>query len=139
MTRWGSRGDGLQTAEPRLQPRACPRERSRVPSHHHRQDHRGVHGDHGGRGVAHPRRTPHLRVDAGPAGPEPVGPQGLLQPAADGLKNILKEETLPAQADRLLFLLAPAISFIPALLTFAVIPFGAPLHSKWGDIPLVVA
>jgi len=72
-------------------------------------------------------------------GPNRVGPQGLLQPAADGLKNILKEETLPAQADRLLFLLAPAISFIPALLTFAVIPFGAPLHSKWGDIPLVVA
>jgi len=72
-------------------------------------------------------------------GPNRVGPQGLLQPAADGLKNILKEETLPAQADRLLFLLAPAISFIPALLTFAVIPFGAPLHTKWGDIPLVVA
>src|SRR5207249_10133708 len=72
-------------------------------------------------------------------GPNRVGPQGLLQPAADGLKNILKEETLPAQADRLLFLLAPAISFVPALLTFAVIPFGAPLHTKWGDIPLVVA
>ena len=72
-------------------------------------------------------------------GPNRVGPQGLLQPAADGLKNILKEETLPAQADKLLFLLAPAISFVPALLTFAVIPFGAPLHTKWGDIPLVVA
>ncbi len=72
-------------------------------------------------------------------GPNRVGPQGLLQPAADGLKNILKEETLPAQADKLLFLLAPAISFVPALLTFAVIPFGAPLHTKWGDIPLIVA
>src|SRR5213082_1510870 len=68
-------------------------------------------------------------------GPNRVGPGGLLQPAADGLKNILKEETLPAQADRLLFLLAPAISFVPALLTFAVIPFGAPLHTKLGDIP----
>ena len=72
-------------------------------------------------------------------GPNRVGPQGLLQPAADGLKNLLKEETLPAQADKLLFLLAPMISFIPALMTFAVIPFGSPLPTKWGDVPLVVA
>src|SRR5258707_11952953 len=60
-------------------------------------------------------------------GPNRVGPQGLLQPAADGLKNFLKEETLPAQADRTLFMLAPLISFVPALLTFAVIPFASPL------------
>jgi len=72
-------------------------------------------------------------------GPNRVGPQGLLQPAADGLKNLLKEETLPAQADKLLFILAPMIAFIPALMTFAVIPFGAPLPTKWGDVPLVVA
>ena len=60
-------------------------------------------------------------------GPNRVGPAGLLQPAADGLKNILKEETFPALANRWLFLLAPALAFIPALLLFAVIPFGAPL------------
>ena len=72
-------------------------------------------------------------------GPNRVGPQGLLQPAADGLKSLLKEETLPAQADKLLFVLAPMISFIPALLTFAVIPFGSPLPTKWGEVPLVVA
>jgi NADH-quinone oxidoreductase subunit H len=60
-------------------------------------------------------------------GPNRVGPAGLLQPAADGLKNILKEETFPALANRWLFLLAPAMSFIPALLLFAVIPFAAPL------------
>ena len=72
-------------------------------------------------------------------GPNRVGPEGLLQPAADGLKNLLKEETLPAQADRLLFMLAPAITFIPALVTMAVIPFGAPLATPWGDVPLVVA
>jgi NADH-quinone oxidoreductase subunit H len=72
-------------------------------------------------------------------GPNRVGPQGLLQPAADGLKNLLKEETMPAQADRVLFLLAPAISFIPALITIAVVPFGAPLPTRWGDVPLVVA
>jgi NADH-quinone oxidoreductase subunit H len=72
-------------------------------------------------------------------GPNRVGPFGLLQPAADGLKNMLKEETYPATADRWLFILAPVISFVPALLTFAVIPFGAPLPTKWGEVPLVVA
>ncbi|MGH7753074.1 MAG: NADH-quinone oxidoreductase subunit NuoH [Gemmatimonadales bacterium] len=72
-------------------------------------------------------------------GPNRVGPGGLLQPAADGLKNILKEETYPAQADKLLFVLAPAISFIPALLTFAVIPFASPLPTRWGEVPMVVA
>jgi NADH-quinone oxidoreductase subunit H len=72
-------------------------------------------------------------------GPNRVGPFGLLQPAADGLKNIVKEETYPATADFWTFILAPAVSFTPALLTFAVIPFGAPLHTRWGDVPLVVA
>jgi NADH-quinone oxidoreductase subunit H len=60
-------------------------------------------------------------------GPNRVGWAGLLQPAADGVKNILKEETYPALANRWLFLLAPALSFIPALLLSAVIPFAAPL------------
>jgi NADH-quinone oxidoreductase subunit H len=72
-------------------------------------------------------------------GPNRVGPQGLLQPAADGLKNLLKEETMPAQADRALFLLAPAIAFVPALVTIAVVPLGAPLPTPWGDVPLVIA
>ncbi len=72
-------------------------------------------------------------------GPNRVGPQGLFQPAADGLKNLLKEETLPAQADKVLFLLAPAMSFVPALLTFAVIPFATPLPTRWGDVDMVVA
>jgi NADH-quinone oxidoreductase subunit H len=72
-------------------------------------------------------------------GPNRVGPFGLLQPAADGLKNIVKEETYPAFADKWLFILAPAISFTPALLTFAVIPFAAPLATKWGIVPMVVA
>jgi NADH-quinone oxidoreductase subunit H len=60
-------------------------------------------------------------------GPNRVGWAGLLQPAADGVKNILKEETYPALANPWLFILAPAMSFIPALLLSAVIPFGAPL------------
>src|ERR671938_1483030 len=58
----------------------------------------------------------------GRLGPNRVGPGGLLQPAADGLKNIMKEETYPAQAYKPIFVLAPAMAFIPALITWAVIP-----------------
>jgi NADH-quinone oxidoreductase subunit H len=72
-------------------------------------------------------------------GPNRVGPQGLLQPAADGLKNFLKEETSPAMADKALFTLAPIVSFIPAMLTFGVIPFASPLPTRWGVVPMVVA
>ncbi len=61
-------------------------------------------------------------------GPNRVGWAGLLQPAADGVKNILKEETFPAQANRYLFFVAPALSFIPALTLSAVIPFAAPFQ-----------
>jgi NADH-quinone oxidoreductase subunit H len=72
-------------------------------------------------------------------GPNRVGPGGLLQPAADGLKNIMKEETYPDAAYKPLFVLAPAFSFIPALLAWAVIPFASPLPTPWGLIPMVVA
>jgi NADH-quinone oxidoreductase subunit H len=72
-------------------------------------------------------------------GPNRVGPQGLFQPAADGLKNFLKEETSPAMADKALFTLAPIVSFVPALLTFGVIPFASPLPTRWGLVPMVVA
>ena len=72
-------------------------------------------------------------------GPNRVGPGGLLQPAADGLKNFMKEETYPAAAYKPLFILAPILSFIPALTTWAVIPFGAPLPTRWGRIDMVVA
>src|SRR5512141_1358678 len=58
-------------------------------------------------------------------GPNRVGPQGLLQPLADLIKLLTKEDFRPAQADRWLFYLAPAMAAIPAILTFAVIPFGA--------------
>ncbi len=60
-------------------------------------------------------------------GPNRVGFAGLLQPAADGIKNIIKEETFPGQANRLLFVLAPALSFIPALTLTSIIPWAAPL------------
>jgi NADH-quinone oxidoreductase subunit H len=72
-------------------------------------------------------------------GPNRVGPGGIAQPLADGIKNILKEETNPAEANRVFFTLAPMLSIIPALVTFAVIPFAAPLPTKWGVIPMVVA
>jgi len=58
-------------------------------------------------------------------GPMRVGPHGLLQPIADGLKLMLKEDIIPAQADRLVFMLAPIITLVPAFIVFSVIPFGA--------------
>ena len=72
-------------------------------------------------------------------GPNRVGPGGLLQPAADGLKNLMKEETLPAAANKPLFIMAPMLAFIPALLTWAVIPFGASWASPWGRVDMVLA
>ena len=60
-------------------------------------------------------------------GPNRVGFAGLLQPVADGVKNIVKEETYPAEANSILFILAPAIAFIPAMCLSAVIPWAAPL------------
>jgi NADH-quinone oxidoreductase subunit H len=72
-------------------------------------------------------------------GPNRVGPGGLMQPFADGLKNFLKEETRPLAASRLFFLLAPALSITPALITFAVIPFAAPLPTPWGLVEMVIA
>ncbi|MDI6807716.1 MAG: NADH-quinone oxidoreductase subunit NuoH [Candidatus Eisenbacteria bacterium] len=61
-------------------------------------------------------------------GPNRVGPYGLLQPIADGLKLLFKEDIFPSQADKFLHLLAPVIAFITALLTFAVVPFGPSLY-----------
>src|SRR6059058_2438165 len=58
-------------------------------------------------------------------GPNRFGPFGLLQPAADAVKSFLKEDFTPAYVRKVYFWLAPAITFIPALLTMAVIPFGS--------------
>jgi NADH-quinone oxidoreductase subunit H len=57
-------------------------------------------------------------------GPNRVGPAGLFQPVADGLKFLFKEDIIPSHVDRLLFLVAPAIAVTTALLAFAVVPFG---------------
>ena len=72
-------------------------------------------------------------------GPNRVGPWGLLQPVADGLKNFMKEENFPATAAKPYFILGPIISLAPALVTFAVIPFAAPLPTPWGVVDMIVA
>ncbi len=53
-----------------------------------------------------------------------VGPYGLLQPLADGLKLFLKETIIPTKANKFLFIAAPVMALMPALLAFAVVPFG---------------
>src|SRR5437867_13119985 len=58
-------------------------------------------------------------------GPNRVGPRGLLQSVADGLKFLLKEDIIPTHVDKLLFLVAPCIALITALFAFAAVPFGA--------------
>jgi NADH-quinone oxidoreductase subunit H len=72
-------------------------------------------------------------------GPNRVGPFGLMQPLADGIKNFLKEETYPSKAARFFFVLAPMLAIGPALVTFAVIPFAAPLPTPWGLVDMIVA
>ena len=58
-------------------------------------------------------------------GPNRVGPQGILQWLADGIKNLLKEDIIPTAADHVLFPMAPYVVFVGFLCTFVVIPFGA--------------
>ncbi len=65
----------------------------------------------------------HIQVRLGPMR---VGWHGLLQPIADGLKFLLKEDIVPSKSDALVFTLAPIISLIPAFVVFAVVPFGSP-------------
>ena len=72
-------------------------------------------------------------------GPNRVGPMGLLQPIADGLKLFFKEDFLPRGVDRVLFVLAPALSVIPALIGFAVIPWAGVLELDGGSVRIIGA
>jgi NADH-quinone oxidoreductase subunit H len=72
-------------------------------------------------------------------GPNRVGPGGLLQPLADGLKLLFKEDIRPANSDALLFYVAPAIALFAALAAFAVIPFGPTVEIAGTSVPLVIA
>jgi NADH-quinone oxidoreductase subunit H len=72
-------------------------------------------------------------------GPMRVGPQGVLQPIADALKLILKEDITPIRADRWVFTLAPILSMVPALIAFAVIPFGSDVTIFGYQVSLYIA
>lgn len=81
-------------------------------------------------------------------GPNRVGPMGFLQPAADGVKLIFKEDIMPAGADRPVYLIAPLLKTVPVLIILAVLPLGPHIRIPWfapslGDIwyeaPLTLA
>jgi len=72
-------------------------------------------------------------------GPNRVGPWGVLQPLADGVKFIFKEELVPAGANKLLFRLAPMMAAAPAMMSLAVIPFAGDLSFFGFDTRLAIA
>ena len=71
-------------------------------------------------------------------GPMRVGPHGLLQPIADALKLLLKEDVIPAEADRAIFWMAPVISTFTALTSFAVLPFARNLYVADVNVGLLI-
>jgi NADH-quinone oxidoreductase subunit H len=72
-------------------------------------------------------------------GPNRAGPWGILQPVADGIKLIFKEELIPDRADKVVFLLAPVLTVVPALIILGVIPFGTSISLFGRDIELGLA
>ncbi len=66
-------------------------------------------------------------------GPNQAGPFGLLQPVADGLKAVFKEEFVPGAADRVVYLIAPALTLIPAIIVWAVIPLSDATFTLFGQ------
>ena len=72
-------------------------------------------------------------------GPNRVGFQGILQPIADGLKFLFKEDLIPNHVDKPLYVLAPAMLLVPALVTVAVVPFGSSITILGHEIPLQIA
>jgi len=72
-------------------------------------------------------------------GPMRVGPHGVLQPIADVLKLFIKEDITPVRADKVVFTLAPIIVLVPAIIAFAVIPFGSEVSVFGKPVPLYVA
>ena len=71
-------------------------------------------------------------------GPMRVGPYGVLQPIADAVKLMLKEDITPTRADKWVFTAAPIISMVPALIVYAVIPFGPTVHMFGHDVALSI-
>ncbi len=72
-------------------------------------------------------------------GPNRAGPWGILQPIADAIKLIFKEELIPAQADKLIFFLAPVVTLVPALVITAVVPWGPTLTVFGHKLTLYIA
>jgi NADH-quinone oxidoreductase subunit H len=66
-------------------------------------------------------------------GPNRAGPYGLLQPVADGIKLIFKEDITPAHAEKVVFWIAPMVKTVPALIVLAVVPFGPKIAVPWFD------
>ena len=71
-------------------------------------------------------------------GPMRVGPYGILQPVADAVKLMIKEDITPVRADRWVFTAAPIISMVPALIVYAVIPFGPTVRLFGHDVNLYI-
>ncbi len=71
-------------------------------------------------------------------GPTRTGPKGLLQPMADGIKLLGKEDLIPAHADKLVFFFAPLVTFVTALVAVAVIPFGGTVEIFGRDVNLFI-
>src|SRR6201993_1754038 len=69
-------------------------------------------------------------------GPMRVGPYGVLQPIADAIKLMIKEDITPTRADKWVFTVAPIISMVPALVVYAVIPFGPTVRIFGRAVPL---
>jgi NADH-quinone oxidoreductase subunit H len=72
-------------------------------------------------------------------GPDRAGPFGILQPLADGVKFFMKEEIIPSDSNRFLFILGPALAMLTASMTSAVIPWSTPLEIAGRTIPLQIA
>lgn len=72
-------------------------------------------------------------------GPTRTGPAGLLQPIADGIKLLGKEDLIPAAADKIVFFFAPLVIFVTAIVSVAVIPFGGTVDIFGRDVNLFVA
>ncbi len=72
-------------------------------------------------------------------GPNRTGPFGILQPVADGIKLFFKEEVIPAGANKLLFVAAPALAVVTAFLAVAVVPYGGTIHIKGRPILLQIS
>ena len=72
-------------------------------------------------------------------GPMRVGPHGLLQPIADGIKLLFKEDIIPANVNKFIYIMAPMVTFVPALIIVAVIPFGDTFELFGHKIDMVIS